>query len=133
LPRFTETQDLESRAQECSRVAAILYVREIQAKFGITTTPGVPHVLKLQHLLSREQGEFMATYFQAVYPWILTIGGIGASSNPLRSWFVTAARELLQSVGIISWEGALNRSQLPWIKDVFEEATTTFGREVLAM
>jgi hypothetical protein len=131
LSKCSQAQTLEYSAQECARVAAVLYVREIQRKFGIAVTPAAPYVSKLRHLLSGGQGQVLSTYFQADYPWILVVGGIGASSSPSRSWFVTAAREYLQNSGMTSWNDAVKWSHLPFIKDVFEQPFAIFGAEVL--
>lgn len=123
-------QDFDSNAIECARVTAILYVRHVQMRFGISTTPAAPYVSKLEDLLSNDTGAALRTYYQADYPSIVAIGIISAVSNISRAGFVRALRHCVRTASTTSLEDILDSPNLPRIKGVFDESFGMLIQEV---
>jgi hypothetical protein len=129
LPKiFDKTEWL----QESCRLTAILYVREIQRKFGLNTIPTDTYLSKLKSLMTKEMQWDLYNVDAGILLWIMITGGIAASYTKERSWFATSIASIMRQRGVRSWEDSV--SSIPhslWIQDVFEWSSASLGADVV--
>ncbi|RFU25199.1 hypothetical protein B7463_g11137, partial [Scytalidium lignicola] len=118
--RFSIYDEIHHRQEECFRLAAILYINNIRAKFGFEPGGGMLYGSKLQMMLGTDG--FMSSWQPPhVLIWILTV----AASSPtlfaeLRSYFVEQLQECLRSSGTADFECFTNMlTKFMWSNEIF--------------
>ncbi|KAF2095416.1 hypothetical protein NA57DRAFT_79143 [Rhizodiscina lignyota] len=110
-------EDIASVMLEAFRLAAILYVSSLRAKFGVDTLSADPvYGAKLRTLL------MFSSLRQEAPPrllvWILSTASSAEHIPAERNWFAEISREVLAAENIVSFEALLAIiSQLVWAED----------------
>lgn len=101
MPRGTIHENMYVRRRECFRLAAVLYVTELRAKFGVDASPAILYASKLRNML--QAGDMLRPWgpSNVFLLWSLTVA---ASSTcvleGLRRGFVHMLSTAAQAAGI---------------------------------
>lgn len=121
VPRFSVYDEVHHRQIECFRLAAILYINNIRAKFGFEPGGGMLYGSKLQMMLSTEG--FMSSWQKSnvVLIWILTVAGSSLTLfAELRGYFMERLKDYLWFSEITNFEHYTNMlTEFAWSNQIF--------------
>ena len=123
VPRASVHDDVLFRERECYRLACILYVANLRAKFDPEPGVGMLYGSKLKLIIDQQDMVPLWNRSSNSYLlWTLTVAACASSClfDDLRNHFVARLSESLQVAGIVSFDGLVSTLDgITWCEEAY--------------